>query len=353
MQRPFVYMVLILLLFISCEEIYKPELKIVPGDLVVESNLSNDLNQNYVNLSVTNDFYNQNPQEKVAGARVDLVQYNMFGYFHGETVNHSTEISPGHYVFNETPVPGNNYRLRIAVDMDVYESNLEQMPALPTIDSLYTTFKITKSYQTGFYGSLIPVETPGQEICIDAPITPKLQYYRFNWRTILQWASISPPSIQGWISKYQDGAFNLAGIKEFSSSDRVTKHAILTLPYNLRDYLETDKQTGRGWIVILDQYGITKDSYNFHENLNKQLTAEGNLFDPLVGQVTGNLHCINDSSKNVLGYFNLNSYKQHRYFMYLGANEKSKVLLRQINQYPDIPARGSFVGIQPSFWETF
>ncbi|MDP3643202.1 MAG: DUF4249 family protein [Bacteroidota bacterium] len=359
MQRRLLFLVLMVTLFVSCEDIYKPDLEIVPGIIVVESQVTNDLNQNYVILSKTTDFYNPMPQEKVTGARVELVQLSGFSYYPIETIYNSTEISPGHYIFKNPPVPGNNYRLRITMGPDVYESNLEQMPPLPVIDSLYTRFKLEKSYRTDTYGPPTLVKTPSQEIYIDAPITPLLQYYRFNWRTVLQWTNIPPsngpsvPSFWGWLSRYQDGEFNLAGIKQFSTSNLVTKHPVLSLPYNLHDYLETDKQTGCGWILILDQYGISKDSHNFYENLNKQLSAEGNLFDPLLTQVFGNMRCKSDSSKIVFGNFNLNSYKQYRYFLYLGTNEKSKMILRKLNRYPDIPFRGVVQGIQPSFWETY
>jgi len=355
MRRKIVDIALILMLFLSCEEIYKPELEIVPGNLVVESHVTNDLNQNYVILSKTNDFYSPNPQEKVTGARVELIQFTGFASYPFEIIYNSTEISPGHYTFQDTPVPGNNYRLRITLGKDVYESDLERMPPLPAIESLNTRFKLERSYRTDAYGPPTLVETPSQEIYIDAPIIPSLQYYRFNWRTVLQWTNLPPPipPVQGWLSRYQDGEFNLAGIKEFSSSDHVSKHPVLSLPYNLQDYLETDKQMGCGWIVILDQFGISKDSYDYHENLNKQLTAEGSLFDPLLAQVYGNMHCSSDSSKIVFGNFNLNSYKQYRYFFYLGVNENSKVIQRKINRYLDIPDRGIFQGIQPSFWETY
>jgi len=352
-------MALILMLFLSCEEIYKPELEIVPGNLVVESHVTNDPNQNYVILSNTTDFYNPMPQERVTGARVELVQFNVFGYYHYETIYNSTEISPGHYNFKDAPVPGNRYRLRITLGTDVYESNLEHMPPLPVIDSLYTGFKLEKSYRLDAYGPPNQVEIPSQEIYIDAPIAQSLQYYRFNWRMILQWTfiptAVGPPqpSYQGWLSIYHDGEFNLAGIKQFSQSDHVSKHPIISLPYIPRDYLEIEKQSGSGWILILDQFGISKDSYDFYENLNKQLTAEGNLFDPLLTQVYGNMHCSSDSSKIVFGNFNLNSYKQHRYFFYLGVNEKSKVIQRKLNQYPEIPSRGIFQGTYPSFWENY
>jgi hypothetical protein len=351
-------MVLILVLFISCEESYSPDLESVPGILVVESHVTNDPNQNFVNLSKTSDFYNTQGQEKIMGARVDLVQITGTNLRPVETPIRSTEKSAGHYEFPSVPVTGSKYKLRVSVGQDTYESNIEQMLPVPSIDSLYTRFKIEKSYRTDAYGPPTLVESPVQELCIDAPLTTSLQYYRFDWRTVLQWTYYpivkngpSQPSYLGWISVYPDEEFNLAGIKEFSNSTRVSKHPVLSLPYNIKPILDSTAQVGSGWIVMLDQYGISKDSYNYYENLNKQLTAEGNLFDPLQAQVYGNMRCKNDASKIVLGYFDLNSYRHYRYYINLGTNEKSKVIKREIKQYPAIPDRGYVRGIPPVFWE--
>jgi len=351
-------LVLGIILFTSCEEIYKPELEIVPGTLVVESHVTNDPNLNFVKLSKTNDFYNTEAQEKVTGARVDLVQVTGTNIRPIETPYKSTESSPGFYVFQNFPVPGNKYKLRIMVGKDIYESYLEQMPPLPIIDSLYTGFQIEKSYRTDSYGPPTLVETPVQEIYIDAPITSALKYYKFNWRTVLQWTYYPgssfgppPPSYFGWVSRYQDGLFNLAGIKQFSSSNHVSKHSILTLPYDVDAQLDSTSQLGCGWIVMIDQYGISKGSSDYYQNLNKQLTAEGNLFDPLLAQVYGNIHSKNDASKIVLGYFNLNSYRHYRYFLNLGFSEKNKVIKHEIKEYHEIPDRGYVRGIPPIFWE--
>jgi hypothetical protein len=316
------------------------------------------MKQNFVNLSKTNYFYSTEGQEKVSGARVDLVQVTGTNLRPIETPFRSTENSPGHYDFPNLPVAGGKYKLRIMIGPDIFESNLEQMPPLPAIDSLYTGFQIEKSFRTDSYGPPAQIESPVQEIYIDAPITSALQYYRFDWRTVLQWtyypivlSGPSQPSYLGWISRYPDGEFNLAGIKQFSSSDHVTKHSILSLPYDIKAYLDSTTQIGCGWILMLDQYGISKGSYTYYENLNKQLTAEGNLFDPLLAQVYGNIRCKNDASKIILGYFDLNSYRHYRYFLNLGTNEKTKVIKYEIKNYPDIPDRGYVRGIPPVFWE--
>jgi len=160
-----------------------------------------------------------------------------------------------------------------------------------------------------------------------------------------------PPAYYGWISSYQSGLFNIAGPKEFSISDKVKSHPILFLGYDSRAYLDSSAQIPQGWIVIIDQYGIPKASYDFHEKLNKQLSAEGSLFDPVLTQVYGNIHCVTDSKKIVVGFFDLNSYRQYRYFLDIGINEKSNMVQRRLNRFLIIPDRGYVRGNTPEFWE--
>lgn len=346
-------LVLVLLLFVACEEYYTPKLDVVPGMLVVESNLTNDPNQNFVRLSVAKDFYGTNPEEKIIGAKVELNEPN------GLSMN-GVESGTGYFTFPKTPVAGKKYVLRISYQSDIYESNTVIMPPLPSIDSLYSNNQVEKSYRTDVFGGPTQVETLGREISIDASIKPSLEYYRFNWRAIIQWMyqpqsafGPPPPPYYGWISLYQNGSFNIAGPKQFSVSDQVKNHPILFLGYDSRAYLDSSTQIPQGWIVIIDQYGITKESYDFHDKLNKQLSADGSLFDPVLTQVTGNIHCKNDPSKIVLGFFDMNSYRQYRYFIYPGQYVGNKTIQRRLNRFLIISDRGYVRGIPPVFWENF
>lgn len=344
-------LVLFLFLFVSCEEYYKPELEVVRGLLVVESHLTNNPQQNFVRLSLTQDFYNSIQEEKITGAKVDLVEL-------GGQIMSGIENSAGYFTFPSTPVHGKKYMIRITYQNDIYESELVVMPPIPSIDSLYTKHKIEKAFRTNGYGVPEAYETPGRNICIDTPITSRLEYYRFSTRVILQWVynppavyGPPPPSWYGWISIYDRGLFNLAGPKVFRASSKVHQHSVVWLDYNGRFYLTNSEHDPSGWILILDEYGITKESYNFHDKLNQQFSAEGSLFDPVMSQVYGNIHCKSHPEKLVLGFFDLNSYRQYRYYLSLGTGPDDQVIQRRLNRYPDIPDEGFQIGTRPEFWE--
>lgn len=357
------------LLLISCEEYYNPKLEDVTKIMVVDSHITNNLQENFVRISRTRGFNSTSGVDWVSGAVVELVQENF-------QIIKAREDAPGYYVFPATPVSGNKYRLRITHLKDVYESDYSLMPAVPSIDSLYTVNELVKTYRTNAYNVPELYEKPVRQVYIDAPATTEPSYYRFKCRSIIQWVfnpftaylptstlihkpiQVPDPSdtsfhvLYGWISETDLGQFNLAGPKEFSNTEGIIKHPIVSLAYNSYEYLDSTTQESYNWILILDQYGIPKESYDYHQKLNRQLSSDGSLFDPIMTQVYGNIHCKTDPDKLVLGFFDLNSVRQYRYYLNLGSGSDITVVLRELNHYYDIPERGFQKDKPPVFWET-
>jgi hypothetical protein len=351
MRKSISYSMLIGIFFVSCEELYYPSLEKVSGLMVVDTHLTNDLNQNYVQLSISRDFNSTKEVDWIIGARIELIE--SLG-----TIIYGTEVSPGHFTFTEAPIPNKKYKLRISYKKDIFESDEMVMPRLPKIDSLYTIHKIVQKYRFNGFSTPELYNSPEREINVDASISPELEYYRFSYRAIIQWEynppSIpnkpSPPPLYGWITVHDNGSFNLAGQKEFSTNDRIHQHPILSLAYNSQQYLDSATQTPANWILIFDQYGITKETYDFYEKINNQFSAEGSLFDPMLSQIYGNFHCTTDASKTALGFFDLSSYRQYRYYLNLGTGADNQVFQRRLYRYFDIPDRGDTTK-HPDFWE--
>lgn len=342
---------LVLVFLASCEELYFPKLDDMPGIMVVESHITNDPGLNYVKISTTSGFYENMANTSLSGIKVKLLEVD------GKILT-ATDNGKGYFSFPETPVPGRAYQLRITYQQDVFESDTVQMPTLPSIDNIYSLYKLSKTYRTDAFGPPVQIETPGREIYIDAPLSESLKYYRFDWRAVLLWCITPPPtplgypaSTYGWNSMYDQDLINIAGQKKFSDASQVKKHPILSIPYDYKVYLDSEEKVENGWIIIINQYGIDKKSYDFYEKFNQQLTAENHLFDPVLTQITGNIHCTTDPSKKVLGNFEVNTYRQYRYYFNLWGIDQGKVILREINRYPEIPRDGQITGIVPEFWE--
>jgi hypothetical protein len=347
MPKRLTYFQFLLILLASCEEYYTPKIDDVSGHLVVDALITNDPSKNYVHLSTTQGFYDEQGSSGVFDAAVELVDKNGARFL-------GTRIIPGTYTFTTVPEIGNSYKLRIYYQNFAYESEMVTMPPLPEILNTSLVEKVKKEYFSDIYGVVTPISFPGNDICIDVPVTDSLSYYQFSTRSILEWNYTNPDGkhdqIFGWNSFYPTN-FNIAGPKIFSqASDKIEKHTLVWLADESKYFLHTDTLVSNGWLLIVDQYGTSKGSFDYHEKLNSQFAADGSLFDPVPNQIHGNIRCVSDSTKNVYGYFDLNSYRQYRYFLrmyakYNGAN------LRQILKYPFIFDSGQKLKSAPDWWE--
>jgi hypothetical protein len=343
MLKRLTYFQFLLILLASCEEYYTPKIDDVSGHLAVDALITNDLSNSYVRLSTTQGYYDKQEPSEILDATVELVDKNGI-------ILEGTENGAGSFIFKTVPEIGNSYKLRIYYQNFAYESEMMTMPPMPEILNASLVEKVKKEYFSDIYGVVTPTSFPGNDICVDAPVTDTLAYYRFSTRSVLEWNYTPPgggPQIFGWNSFYPTN-FNIAGPKIFSqTSDKIEKHALVWLADESKYFLHTDTLASNGWILIIDQFGTSKGSFNYHEKLNSQFAADGSLFDPIPDQIYGNIRCLSDSTKIVYGYFDLNSYRQYRYFLrmyikYNGAN------LRQLLTYPYIPDSGEG---RTAWWE--
>jgi len=335
------------MLLTSCEEYYTPKIDALGDQLVVDALITNNVSKNYVRLTKTLGFYDQQAPPPAVGATVQLVDKK-------GVVFDGTETGTGSFIFGAIPAIGNSYKLRIKYQNNTYESEMITMPPLPTNFNVYCGGKAKTTYSPDAFGAIMTVNIPGSEIYMDVPATDALAYYRFNTRSIIEWVYNAPggpppPPVFGWVSYTETDNFNIAGPKAFSQSDTIKKHPIVWLADDSRYYLFSDTLVSQGWILIVDQFGTSQRSYEFHEKMNSQFSADGTLFDPIQTQIIGNITCKTDHSKIVYGYFDLNSYQQFRYFMkpapHLDGN------LRQILSYPYISNEGQATPYHPEWWE--
>ena len=351
MCKKLIYFSYLLLLFTSCEEYYTPVIDTIGGQLVVEALLTNDASKNFVHLTTTSSFYDKMAPKAVSGAVVELVEVN------GSPIQ-GVENVPGYFYFSIVPEVGRDYVLRIKINNETFESKVVKMPPLPKITNCYSGYVEKKIYTTDAYGVPVASVVQGRYIYTDLTVANSLSYYRFNVRSVLEWI-YAPPAIGGplppqhfgWQSYFENAQFNIAGPKQFSQAGKIEKHPVLFLLYDTRSLLKPDS-TQNGWIVIIDQYGTSKESYDFHEKLNSQFAANGSLFDPIQTQIYGNITCTSNPSKIAFGYFDLNSYQQYRYYIYMSAPDPNNPIIpRQIFRYPYIPDSGETVTYPPDWWE--
>jgi len=343
------------LFFVSCEEIYHPEMDTVSGRLVVDARITNDLTKNYVHLSRTRHFYDVLPVLNVSGATVSLVEL-------GGSVIKGYESATGYYSFNTVPVPGKQYFLRIIIQNATYESRAVTMPPVPALTNFITRHVVTIVNENSGESTPRTYERPAREVSVDMPLTDALSYYRLHIRSLLQWTLHAPgqqsfyPLAYGWNSNENREQFHLVSPKNQSEPGKIINHQLLTLSYTPFNPAAADTMQAEGWIIFVEQYGTSKESFDYHTQLNSQFAATGSLFDPVQTQVYGNILCKSNPSEKVYGYFDLNSWQQYRYFVIINTPPGVNTT-RQINSYPVIPDFGEIRGsngeppMKPYWWQ--
>ncbi|WP_181885051.1 DUF4249 domain-containing protein [Pontibacter diazotrophicus] len=67
--------------------------------------------------------------------------------------------------------------------------------------------------------------------------------------------------------------------------------------------------------ILVKQYALTQEAYQYWEALRKNTEGIGTLFDPLPAQLTGNVHSLANPDEPVIGYVGASSVQEKRIFV--------------------------------------
>ncbi|RYD85103.1 MAG: DUF4249 family protein, partial [Sphingobacteriales bacterium] len=67
--------------------------------------------------------------------------------------------------------------------------------------------------------------------------------------------------------------------------------------------------------INLRQYALSKESYEFWDNLKKNTEQLGSVFDALPSQLPSNIHCVTDPNEPVIGYVDVSTVSVLRKFI--------------------------------------
>jgi len=81
-------------------------------------------------------------------------------------------------------------------------------------------------------------------------------------------------------------------------------------------YIEQhDERIRLKYSILVKQYGVTKEAYDYWLQLQQNTESLGTLFDPQPSQLTGNIKCSSDLSEPVLGFFSAGTTSEKRIFI--------------------------------------
>lgn len=109
-----------------------------------------------------------------------------------------------------------------------------------------------------------------------------------------------------WITIPSDNI--LLGNSSRLSRDIITNHRLVNLPANSWKH-------GIKYSLLVRQYALSRDAFNYFENLKRTTEDIGSLFGPLPANVEGNIRCVTNPAEPVVGYFNISTVTEKRIFI--------------------------------------
>jgi hypothetical protein len=345
-----------LIIFSSgCSKIYDPQLEIQSDILVVEAHMSDALEQYIVKLSLTTRFNSTGTDNPVSGARVWVTDDNNRNvYLYSETRQGQYSFSPyGH----EVGITGHTYSLHIkTADGDDYESSPQVMVSPVLVDSVYGIKRTrTELLKSPDGSSELNVKKTYIDIIADIHSsinsTPKVRfnpYWIFEMvdyhRDIIGGPPV-PPTFSWTCSENNTLAISKTALSNI-------------LPEQYGGSLLIDNLTGMNAdknlynvIMVMHYFSLSDDAYKFYNEMNKQLSSDDALFDPITQQIEGNMKCVNEPEKKVAGLFEVASHRRV-IFIINSLSENSQPVFKNVTSFhalPDEP-NGQTDGIPPYWW---
>jgi hypothetical protein len=92
------------------------------------------------------------------------------------------------------------------------------------------------------------------------------------------------------------------------SKDVISEFPVAVIPQN-------DEKISDRYSILVRQYALTPEAYQFHLTLQKNTQQLGNLFDPQPSQLIGNIHCLTNPNEPVIGFVSASSAQEKRIFI--------------------------------------
>ena len=335
---------LMLVAFIGCSEIYIPDINTKTEALIVEGLITNGNGPFTIKLSKALPLQS-NPQTTVS-----IVGDAKLSIKDNENKN-VVLINQGNGNYN-TPSTfytktGNTYVLHIETkDGSIYESSPQQLLPAQSYDSIRGLYS-TQSYLDN---TKVLTTVPGADIRVDlfksVSTTDFVPSCRFTSNITIQYVYTyienDPKTglpittwhwmIFGWRSFKLNGDENITEEKSVKTGAAILNHSIGFMPFGTNSYhFATTQYPQLTYYLRVNQYTMNDDAYRFYKAANNQLAATGKIFDPITSQLYGNMKCINNPSKIVLGLFEVSSVLQHAFVVSLRSKDVAVTKALTIN----------------------
>ncbi|NCD69158.1 DUF4249 domain-containing protein [Mucilaginibacter agri] len=295
--------IMLLLLIYSCKRPFAPD--VVASDvnyLVVEGNINTGADTTIIKLSRTTQLSDSTKRKNETGAKVYVeddknIQYAL------------PELASGMYKAALNLKNVQKCRLHIVTkDQKEYVSDYVDALTTPPIDSI--SYTVT--------GTGIQLYTYAHDP------TNQIKYYRWDfdetweyvsyYQTLYKYDAVNnkvvPRVGEDIFHCWIDGHSNQILL---GSSAGLSQSVINNQPIAYVD--QSSGKLAQGYSMLLKQYALTKEAYEYWQKIKKNTEQLGSIFDAQPSALTGNLHNLNDANEPVLGYIGASSVTSKRFLI--------------------------------------
>lgn len=348
-----VLLALVLTIFftVSCREIYNHDAGHLENVIIVEG-LITDRNEPYV-IKLSTKMLIDNNLHSQTSFPTGISDATVYVKDNNDEIFLFTESEPGRYYSQDffRGISGNIYTLYIETpDGHSYVSEPQSLPFPVNIDSLYARPKVMEILKRNAQGGYFLQSTEGAEVLLDLSYQDEqYKHFRLVPEGLILY-NFPTGEIQNYLWKRINmlDHVNVSSYKFETTSDVTRKHNVTFFPRSKFEYhLNNDEYIYRK-ILLLKLYGLNKDSWDFYTAIERQISAEGKLFDPVATRLPSNIRCTSDPSRLALGLFEASSGVSVTYILVEKPWENFYYLKRTDN-LDHIPPKGT-QPFRPDFW---
>jgi hypothetical protein len=295
----------ILILLAGCKEEFNPPVKSTDNSyLVVEGNIAAGDDSTFFHLTRTIPIDDTSTIQPENNATIKVESEDGEAYQLQNGDNGVYFAAPLHINTNK------NYRLHIfTANGKEYASDYVAVKQTPPIDSVSWSFN----------------EASGIDIYVSThDATNSTQYYRWEYALTYEHRSVDSSLLiyeNGALRQrrhdeqiYRCYSFDTSGDILIASTAGLS--ADVVFGKRLAGYPYESTLFRYVYSVLVKQYALTKEAYEYWDNLKKNTENIGSIFDPQPFADYGNIHCISDPDEPVLGFISACAASQKRLYIF-------------------------------------
>ncbi|MFI5160575.1 MAG: DUF4249 domain-containing protein [Sphingobacteriales bacterium] len=303
---------------IGCKKPYYPPVIRAQGTyLVVDGSINTGFGPTTIRLSKTVDLSSATTKNPVLNAVVTIESSKGNNY-------PVTETDSGIYVSATLSLDNTlNYRLRIkTADNREYVSDYVPVVNSPPIDSINLA---VKSNGIQLYASTHDPRNNTRFYRYEYEETWVLhsEYfssYKSNGDTVKERDIVNDQIYQCW---HSDTSTAIVLATSTGLSHDIISNAPITFVESTSRKLD-GKQSSifeqrqpevNAYSILVKQYALTREGYDYWANIKKNTQEIGKLFDPEPSEIRGNIHSVTDPLEPVLGYISAGGMTTRRFFV--------------------------------------